>query len=72
MKLDQIRSFFQREKWVQEIFHLDASKYPVWQGRLISTVQGLLSSWLRFRESRSDIQVVSVTSHFVIGSHLGF
>jgi membrane protein len=57
MTVEQIRSFFQREKWVQEIFHLDASKYPVWQGRLISTMQGLLSSWLRFRESRSDIQV---------------
>ena len=46
-----------REQWIRDIFRIQDANLPEWQQRILFVVRNLLSSWLRFRDSRSAIQV---------------
>lgn len=46
-----------REEWIRDIFRIQDANLPEWQQRILFVVRKLLSSWLRFRDSRSAIQV---------------
>ena len=46
-----------REEWIRDIFRIQDANLPEWQQRILFVIRRLLSSWLRFRDSRSAIQV---------------
>ena len=46
-----------RDEWIRDIFRIQDVNLPDWQQRILFVVRKLLSSWLRFRDSRSAIQV---------------
>jgi membrane protein len=50
-----------REEWIRDIFRIQTTHLPEWQRRILFVVRRLLSSWLRFRDSRSAIQVGSLS-----------
>ena len=53
----ELIQWVRREQWIRYIFRIRDADLPEWQQRILSVTRKLLSSWLRFRESRSAIQV---------------
>ncbi len=55
--MQRLARWVRREEWIRDIFRIQATNLPEWQQRILFVVRRLLSSWLRFRDSRSAIQV---------------
>ena len=55
--LGDLIQWVRREEWIRDIFRIQEAHLPEWQQRILFVVRKLLSSWLRFRDSRSAIQV---------------
>ena len=55
--LSDLIQWVRREEWIRDIFRIQEAHLPEWQQRILFVVRKLLSSWLRFRDSRSAIQV---------------
>jgi len=62
MKLmTRLVEWVRREEWIRDIYRIRSEGLPEWQQRLLFVVQRLVSSWLQFRDSRSAIQVGSLS-----------
>ena len=59
--IQQLIQWVRREEWIRDIFRIQTTHLPEWQQRIVFVVRRLLSSWLRFRDSRSAIQVGSLS-----------
>ncbi len=55
--VQRLARWVRHEEWIRDIFRIQATNLPEWQQRILFVVRRLLSSWLRFRDSRSAIQV---------------
>ena len=55
--LSDLIQWVRRDEWIRDIFRIQEVHLPVWQQRILFVIRKLLSSWLRFRDSRSAIQV---------------
>ena len=53
----ELIQWVRREEWIRDIFRIQETHLPEWQQRILFVIRKLLSSWLRFRDSRSAIQV---------------
>lgn len=53
----ELIQWVRREEWIRDIFRIQEAHLPEWQQRILFVIRKLLSSWLRFRDSRSAIQV---------------
>ena len=55
--ISDLIQWVRRDEWIRDIFRIQDANLPEWQQRSLFVVRKLLSSWLRFRDSRSAIQV---------------
>lgn len=60
-KWKQLSWFLKHGQLIVFLFQIDASSWPTWRRNLLQILRALVLSFLRFRESRSEIQTGSLT-----------
>ena len=60
-KWKQLSWFLKHGQLIVFLFQIDASSWPTWRRNLLQILRSLVLSFVRFRESRADIQTGSLT-----------